>query len=450
MVRRYHIDLYATAAKMRLLQRKTQETIQDRKSRDAEALPLAERLLPQRIASRFTFPFKDNLSSYLGEHNPLAETADPAKDTVWLFDNTAYRPVHFYPHAPQPWQAEFVAAYFVKDSGKDVSKWVADIADKIGLGKKGEDREEGEKVIAQRLTLFAQTIQPARSVNVKFPDAGMRKLGPGSRNAISSQIVGVEGSFKNGDSVGIGAVPREVAPYGEMITRFAEPEGWAVISGYYTQVNKRLQATLLTYHSDIDDSIKITLTPSPLGLLSSTFVSTPTPISGMPELYAHIHKLLSPTWFYLSASPYNLYPFLRTFLHAHYPPGTLILRDASFQNLSFSGFLLASLTQGTEQYKNSRVEKIHTWLPRRKVLCVGDSTQSDPEVYGDMWRRFGSAWIRKIFIRKVVGVAGMEEGGEKNGEGRFEKAFRGVPREVWRVFEDPAELEGEVEALVGM
>lgn len=431
------------------LRRKTQETIQDRKSRDAEALPLAERLLPQGIASRFAIPFKDNLGSYLGEHNPLAEAADPAKDTVWLFDSTAYRPVHFYPHAPQPWQAEFVAAYFVKDSGKDVSKWVADIADKIGLGKKGEDRAEGEKIIAQRLRLFAQTIQPARFVNVSFPGAGVRKLGPGSRNAISSQIVGTNGEYKDGDSVGIGAVPKEITPHGEMITRFAEPEGWAVISGYYT--HRTYSGThLLTYCPDIDDSIKITLTPSPLGLLSSTFVSTPTPISGMPELYAHISHLLSPTWFYLSASPYNLYPFLRTFLHTHYPPGTLILRDASFQNLSFSGFLLASLTQGTEEYKNSRVEKIHTWLPRRKVLCVGDSTQSDPEVYGAMWRRFGGRWIRKIFIRKVVGVAGMEEGGEKNGEGRFEKAFRGVPRGVWKVFVDPEELEREVEGLVGM
>lgn len=88
-------------------------------------------------------------------------------------------------------------------------------------------------------------------------------------------------------------------------------------------------------------------------------------------------------------------------------------------------------------------------LPKRKVLCVGDSTQSDPEAYGDMYRRFGGRWIRKVFIRKVVDVSEME-GSEKNKEERFEKAFKDVPREVWRVFEDPKELYEEVEKLKGL
>lgn len=163
----------------------------------------------------------------------------------------------------------------------------------------------------------------------------------------------------------------------------------------------------------------------------------------MPALYTHIHALLTPTWFYLSASPYNLYPFLRPFLHTHYPPGPILLREASWQNL---GGFLASLTQGTEAYKRSRIAKLHAMLPRRKVLCVGDSTQSDPETYGAMYRKFGGGWIRKVFIRKVTDVAEMD-GSAKNSEERFEKAFRGVPRSVWMVFEDPAVLYEEVEKL---
>ncbi|KAI4126394.1 MAG: hypothetical protein LQ338_003764, partial [Usnochroma carphineum] len=160
-------------------------------------------------------------------------------------------------------------------------------------------------------------------------------------------------------------------------------------------------------------------------------------------LYTHIHTLLkNPTWFYLSASPYNLYPFLRPFLHTHYPPGPILLRNASWMDLS--GFL-ASLTQGTEAYKSSRMETLHAWLPQRKVLCVGDSTQSDPEAYADVYRRH-RGWVRGIFIRKVTGVAEMEE---KNSQARFERAFRGVPRGVWRVFEDPSELYEAVEGLKG-
>ncbi len=112
------------------------------------------------------------------------------------------------------------------------------------------------------------------------------------------------------------------------------------------------------------------------------------------------------------------------------------------------GGFLASLTQGTEAYKSSRIVKLHEWLPKRKVICVGDSTQSDPEAYGDICRKFGG-WVKAVFIRKVTDVAEMK-GTDKNTDERFEKAFEGVPRGVWRTFEDPAELKEAVDALKGM
>ena len=164
----------------------------------------------------------------------------------------------------------------------------------------------------------------------------------------------------------------------------------------------------------------------------------------MPALYAQINELLSPAWFYLSASPYNLYPFLRKFLHEHYPPGPILLREASWMDLS--GFL-ASLTEGTEAYKRTRIQKLHDWFPRRKIICVGDSTQSDPEAYGDICRKY-PGWVKKVFIRKVMDVAEMQ-GTDKNESSRFEKAFHGVDKSIWKTFEDPVELKGEVEALKG-
>jgi phosphatidate phosphatase APP1 len=39
---------------------------------------------------------------------------------------------------------------------------------------------------------------------------------------------------------------------------------------------------------------------------------------------------------------------------------------------------------GTEEYKADRMKKIHSWLPKRKLILIGDSTQSDPEAYGEM------------------------------------------------------------------
>ena len=119
-------------------------------------------------------------------------------------------------------------------------------------------------------------------------------------------------------------------------------------------------------------------------LLHNTFlVPEGQPVPGMPELYRNLSlRLGSPTWFYLSASPWQLYPFLRQFVNSHYPLGQIILRDMSF--LEVSSFI-SSLTIGTQEFKTDRLEKIHSWFPKKQFLCIGDSTQRDPETYAAMY-----------------------------------------------------------------
>jgi phosphatidate phosphatase APP1 len=197
--------------------------------------------------------------------------------------------------------------------------------------------------------------------------------------------------------------------------------------------------------TDVDDTIKVTLTNDPIGILRETFVNTPTPIRGMPELYTFLKQLLprGTPWFYLSASPYNLYPFLREFRNRHYPPGAILLRDASWKTIAG---LLSALTQGTEEYKAERLRKIHNWFPKRKMILIGDSTQSDPEAYGEIYRLY-PGWVRGILIRKATDIAavGIEE---KNDPKRFEKAFRDVPKDTWHVFENPHECETILQDIV--
>lgn len=161
----------------------------------------------------------------------------------------------------------------------------------------------------------------------------------------------------------------------------------------------------------------------------------------MPDFYKILDQQLhKPCWFYLSASPYNLYPFLHKFLDDYYPKGTMILRDASWQTL---GGLLGSLTQGVKPYKSSMIEKIHGWLPDRKFICIGDSTQMDPETYAAMYKKF-PGWISAIYIRKVLDAPYMEK---KNKPERFEKAFEGVPAHVWKLFVLPDELVEHISAI---
>ena len=194
----------------------------------SEILDLIGRLL----GSRWNIPIVDRVSSVLGTSNPLAKGVDPATEAVWLFDNTAYRPVHIYPHAPQPYQAQFIAAYFKKKTGRDVSKAVADIASKIGLGENGEDKAAVEKKIANRLLPFMETIAPARSVEVKFPKGDVKTLGPGDQSGLSDQTIVELEEHPDGETATIPAVPADCCPHGSMLTHFAGPEGWLFISGW--------------------------------------------------------------------------------------------------------------------------------------------------------------------------------------------------------------------------
>ncbi|PBP24454.1 actin filament organization protein app1 [Diplocarpon rosae] len=373
-----------------------------------------------------------NILSYLGSWNPLPQAVTD-NDTVWLLDNTAYR------DASGKWQAEFLTAVFGRDTGVEVSTIVADIAEKVGLGQ----GDAQEATIQHRLMPFVQRILPGRSVPIEFAKQQKIKLGPAGRNGISSDIKAVP-THEDGTVVSsLALVPQGANGILQSNTVYAEPEGWGVIS-------------------DIDDTIKITQvsgsmackvqrpgseeppTGDPIGILRSTFVSQATPVEGMPELYAFIQRTISPTspFFYLSASPYNLYSFLRDFRQKFFPPGTIILRDASWMN--FAG-LLSNLTLGTQEYKVSRINKINKWLPKRKMICIGDSTQADPETYGEMQAHPIAALI---LIRKVADIAALGIK-EKNEPKRFEKAFQDVPKDIWHVFETPEECYQLVQDAVG-
>ncbi|KAI1823926.1 hypothetical protein F4861DRAFT_531286 [Xylaria intraflava] len=340
--------------------------------------------------------------SYLGSKNPLPRPVT-AEDTVWLLDNTAYRN-----EKTGQWEAEYVAAIFSQHSSWSIVDIVGAVADKINL----EERDPAYKTIEERIWPFVQDVKPGVQVKVLYDGTLAMKLGSSGANGMTSGIQGLPGS-RDSDLIPTSAcVPKGANGVLEMRTFYADTQGWGVIS-------------------DIDDTIKITQTSDPIGILRTTFIDKPQPTPGMPELYRHIHSLIGDAspWFYLSASPYNLYPFLHKFRRDYYPHGTIILRDSN--PASVSG-LLSTLTVGTEAYKVDRMEKIYSWLPKRKMICVGDSTQTDPEAYGEIYRRY-PGWVKAIFIRKVEDIAAIGIA-EKNEPERFEQAFQGVPKDVWHVF----------------
>ena len=197
----------------------------EHRTRSKQGFEVAESRLPniRRSPAADDRPsFSQDIHSHLGIYNPLGQQIT-VNDSVWLLDNTAFR----NPKTGE-WQAEFVAAVFDKDTGLEVSAVVADVAEKVGIGK-GDAQEQR---ITERLMPFMQSILPARIVNVDFGGVTSLKLGPGGRNAISSDIKSIPCESKDGDVVTSSAdVPEQTNGVLQMKTVFAEPEGWGVISG---------------------------------------------------------------------------------------------------------------------------------------------------------------------------------------------------------------------------
>lgn len=192
------------------------------RTRSEHGFPDAEASLASVGVSKLSKASKlRDMLSYLGSKNPLP-TPVARDDVVWLFDNVAFR-------GPNgAWQAEFVSAIF---SGKVSARFVdvvGDIADAVGLAR--VDREEA--TIERRIVPFVMDIQPGKQVKLVFDENTKLKLGPGGRNGISSDLRKLPGPPKGTTVVESRAdVPNGAMGILEMKTVFAEPEGWAIISG---------------------------------------------------------------------------------------------------------------------------------------------------------------------------------------------------------------------------
>lgn len=164
--------------------------------------------------------------SYFGNKNPFPRPV-AADDTVWILDNTAYRN-----KKTARWEAEFVAAVFSQHEHEHRSLAVADVvslvAGKMDIG----DDDPACTTIRHRIAPFLQDIKPGATIKALHNGQTRLKLGPGGRNGISTDIKKLPGSPDGAPLVSTFAkVPKGANGLLESKTFYAEPEGWAVISG---------------------------------------------------------------------------------------------------------------------------------------------------------------------------------------------------------------------------
>ncbi len=180
--------------------------------------------------------------------------------------------------------------------------------------------------------------------------------------------------------------------------------------------------------SDIDDTLKDSNVLDQRALIRNTFMKPFAPIPGMSQAYQRMAESLGARFHYLSASPWQLYPFLEPWMDDEgFPRGTYHLRELR----PGSPGSIKRFVGDSGPHKIASIEQLLEHMPERDFILLGDSGEADPEVYGDIARRHPDR-ISRILIRRVDGA--------ENEQDRFEEAFKDVPTATWRVFEDPDTL----------
>lgn len=183
----------------------------------------------------------------------------------------------------------------------------------------------------------------------------------------------------------------------------------------------------LSVVSDIDDTIKITEVHDRRAVLRNTFLRPFEPVAGMADVYQDWAEA-DMAFHYVSASPWQLYVCLEQFrLDSQFPSGSFDLQLFRWTDRS-----ALNVFSDPDGLKRPAIEALIEAYPGRRFLCVGDSGQRDPEMYGELARKYPRQ-IARICIRNVTGE-------RADGE-RFRRAFAGLDDAQWQVFQRPIELE---------
>lgn len=151
----------------------------------------------------------------------------------------------------------------------------------------------------------------------------------------------------------------------------------------------------LSVISDIDDTIKITGAYDRTLALKRTFLHRFEEVPGMARAYREWSRQ-GAVFHYVSASPWHLFVPLSQFMRRSvFPIGSLHLRDFRLKSSSRWNLLKSS-----KDYKLGNISKLLEQFPKRHFILVGDTGESDPEIYSEVARRFPGR-IQAIYLRQV-------------------------------------------------
>ncbi len=180
--------------------------------------------------------------------------------------------------------------------------------------------------------------------------------------------------------------------------------------------------------TDIDDTIKISNVLDKKELLRNTFLRPYRAVPGMARLFA-VWQARGAVFHYVTASPWQIYESLAGFTADNgFPEGVFHMRSFGFP------FNFTSLLDPADTVKIPHITTLMERFPRHRFILVGDSGERDPEIYGEIARRFPGR-VMAVYIRNV--------GNEEAGSPRLAEAFRDIGSTRWALFENADEIARE-------
>ncbi len=281
-------------------------------------------------------------------------------------------------------------------------------------------RDEDESDIFVRRAR-AILVDPVGGVQVSLTVGGeVVRLDPAGKDGHFREVVLVPGSLLSDLVVESGQHPLRV--------EIACVERPASVAGGWL-----LEDDGVSVISDIDDTIKRTDVQDKSELLRNIFLREHEAIPGMVDLYQRWAEA-GAAFHYVSNSPWQLFGDLSTFLSGTgFPEGDFHLRPFRWR-----AYLTTELLGCAATHKRDSLRAIIAAFPQRRFVLVGDAGERDPEVYGALAREFPGS-VALVLVREFQGA--------ELGAARAADCFRGVPRESWLTFRDPAEIDFDVRAI---
>jgi len=230
-----------------------------------------------------------------------------------------------------------------------------------------------------------------------------------------------------------GHVSSTLALPADLIDAYADQGGIHYIAVLASQDNRHIEGYIqlipesgTSVISDIDDTVKVTNVTDHKLLFRNTFYDDFRAVRNMATFYQQL-TVHGAVIHFVSSSPWQLYQPLWEFLQkAGFPWTTLDLKYVRFKDKT-----LLNLFKNGLETKPRQIEPILQHYPDRKFILIGDSGEQDPEVYGDLARRFPRQ-ISSILIHNVDHSQVQDI--------RYQQAFANIPSHKWQLFDDPAQL----------